>query len=172
MPEMPLNTEGGADGILRGLYRFQKSDLPFEKGRKVHLFGSGSIMQQVLAAADILEKMGISTDVWSATSYTELARDCMAVERRNLLKNKGEADEKSYFEQLFTNEKGIIVAVSDYMKALPYSIAKWSPLDFTALGTDGFGLSETRETLRDWFEIGPKFIVSAALKKLDTELAP
>jgi pyruvate dehydrogenase E1 component len=172
MPEMPLNMEGGADGILRGLYRFRKSDLPFENEQKVHLFGSGSIMQQVLAAADILEKMGISTDVWSATSYTELARDCMAVERRNLLKNKGEADEKSYFEQLFTNEKGIIVAVSDYMKALPYSIAKWSPLDFTALGTDGFGLSETRETLRDWFEIGPKFIVSAALKKLDTELAP
>lgn len=171
MPEISLNTEGVNDGILHGLYRFRKSDLPFENEQKVHLFGSGSIMQQVLAAADILEKMGISTDVWSATSYTELTRDCMAVERRNLLKNKGEVDEKSYFEQLFTNEKGIIVAVSDYMKALPYSIAKWSPLDFTALGTDGFGLSETRETLRDWFEISPKFIVSVALKKVETELA-
>jgi pyruvate dehydrogenase E1 component len=178
MPEMPSDTdgtsrdnrEGVSDGILRGLYRFKKSNLPFENERKVHLFGSGSIMQQVLAAADILEKKGIATDVWSATSYIELARDCMAVERRNLLKNKGEANEKSYFEQLFENEKGIIIATSYYMKALPYSITKWSLLDFTALGTDGFGLSESRESLRDWFEISPQFIVSAAL--VATELAP
>ncbi len=164
MPEISLNTEGVSDGILRGLYRFKKSNLPFENDKKIHLFGSGSIMQQVLTAADILEKMGHSTDVWSATSYIELARDCMATERRNLLEINKKIDEKSYFEQAFENEKGIIVATSDYMKALPYGIAKWSPLPFTALGTDGFGLSESRESLRDWFEISPQFIVSTALK--------
>jgi pyruvate dehydrogenase E1 component len=155
--------------MLNGLYCFKQSSLPVVKYQKVHLFGSGSIMQQVLAAADMLEQMNISTDVWSATSYVELTRNCTVIERRNLLKINDKMIEKSHFEQLFAEEQGIIVATSDYMKALPNGIAKWSPLDFTALGTDGFGLSESRVALRDWFEISPKFIVLTALNRLATQ---
>ena len=162
-PAMP---EGVEEGILKGLYRFKKSSVKAKKGLKAHLFGSGSIMQQVLAAATILENdFGISSDIWSATSYVELTRDCTAVERRNLLSST-ENKEKSHFEQCFESEEGVIVCASDYMKALPNGIAKWAPLDFTALGTDGFGLSESRPDLRDYFEISPKFIVHTTLNRL------
>ncbi len=164
----PAKPEGVEEGILKGLYRFRKSSVKAKKGLKAHLFGSGSIMQQTLAAATILENdFGISCDIWSATSYVELTRDCTAVERRNIL-SSSENKEKSYFEQCFEGEEGIIVCASDYMKALPNGIAKWSPLDFTALGTDGFGLSESRPDLRDYFEISPKFIVHTTLNRLAT----
>jgi pyruvate dehydrogenase E1 component len=166
MPAMPAGVE---EGIIKGLYRFKKTETKGKKGLKAHLFGSGSIMQQALAAAKILEtEFSIPTDIWSATSYVELARECQAVERKNLLSAKKEAT-KSYFQSLFETEEGVIVAVSDYMKALPNGIAKWSPLDFTALGTDGFGLSESRPDLRDYFEISPKYIVAATLKRLATQ---
>lgn len=162
-PAMP---EGVEEGILKGLYRFKKSANKAKKGTKAHLFGSGSIMQQVLKAAEILEnEFQISTDIWSATSYVELTRDCQAVERRNIL-SASEKQEKSYFESLFENEEGVIVCASDYMKDLPNGIAKYSPLDFTALGTNGFGLSESRPDLRDYFEISPKFIVLTTLGRL------
>jgi pyruvate dehydrogenase E1 component len=163
MPAMP---EGVEKGITKGLYRFRKSTTKAKKGLKAHLFGGGSIMQQVLGAATILENdFGISTDIWSATSYVELTRDCTAVERRNILSASAHK-ETSYFEQCFEGEEGVIVCASDYMKALPNGIAKWSPLDFTALGTDGFGLSESRPDLRDYFEISPKFIVLTTLGRL------
>ena len=163
---MPVMPEGAAEGIKKGLHRHHKSTKKAAKGLKAHLLGSGSIMQQVLAAADILESdYGISTDIWSATSYVELTRDCTAVERLNNLRADGIA-QKSYFEQCFDGEQGVIVAASDYMKALPNGIAKWSPLDFTALGTDGFGLSESRPDLRDYFEINPRYIVLTVLNRL------
>ncbi len=166
MPAMPsdANIE---NGITKGLYRFKTSNTKAKKGLKAHLFGSGSIMQQVLAAAEILENMGISTDIWSATSYVELTRDCQATERRNLLRGS-EKTEKSYFETLFTNEEGVIVCASDFIKSLPNGLAKWSPLDFTALGTDGFGLSESRPALRNYFEINPTYIVLTTLNRLAT----
>ena len=165
-PAMP---EGAESGIIKGLYRFRESSKKVTKGLKAHLLGSGSIMQQVLAAAEVLEsEFGISVDIWSATSYVELTRDCTATERRNIL-NPGPKKEKSYFESCFEKEEGIIVCASDYMKALPNGIAKWSPLDFTALGTDGFGLSESRPDLRDYFEISPKFIVLTTLNRLASQ---
>ncbi len=163
MPAMPVGAE---IGITKGLHRHHKSATKATKGLKAHLLGSGSIMMQVVAAAEILEsKYGISTDIWSATSYVELTRDCTATERLNNLRADGNT-QKSYFEQCFDGEQGVIVAASDYMKALPNGIAKWSPLDFTALGTDGFGLSESRPDLRDYFEINPRYIVLTVLNRL------
>jgi pyruvate dehydrogenase E1 component len=163
MPSKPANCD---EGILKGLYRFQKSATKSKDGLKAHLLGSGSIMQQVLKAATILEEeFKISTDIWSATSYVELTRDCTAVERRNNL-NPSDKKETSYFENLFAKEEGVIVSASDYIKSLANGIAKWSPLDYTVLGTDGFGLSESRPDLRDYFEISPKFIVLTVLNRL------
>ncbi len=164
MPARPSHVSD-AD-ITKGLYRYQKSSLKAKNGVKAHLLGSGSIMQQVLKAVKILEEeFEISTDIWSATSYIEVTRDCTAVERRNNL-NPTSKKETSYFESLFAKEEGIIVATSDYIKSLMNGIAKWSPLDYTALGTDGFGLSESRPDLRDYFEISPKFIVLTTLNRL------
>jgi pyruvate dehydrogenase E1 component len=166
MPSKPANCD---EGILKGLYKFKTSDKKAKDGAKAHLLGSGSIMQQVLKAAEILEnEFKIPTDIWSATSYVELTRDCTAVERRNNL-NPTAKKETSYFENLFAKEEGVIVSASDYIKSLANGIAKWSPLDYTVLGTDGFGLSESRPDLRDYFEISPKFIVLTVLNRLATQ---
>ena len=181
--------EGIEDGdILRGLYRLKKSDLtpknefetaaktPVQTGIgasvdadiKVHLFGSGSILQQVLAAANILEnEYKIATDIWSVTSYTELIREAQSVDNQRFLDPS--VSERSLFSKIMSAEKGVIVAVSDWQKMLPQTLATWSSLPFTALGTDGFGLSESREALRDHFEISPKYIVKAALVSMFRE---
>jgi len=161
MPEMP---EGVEDGIIRGMYRFKQSGTSLANERKAHLFGSGSIMTQVLRAAEILEGMGISTDIWSVTSYNELARDGLASERSNRLRQTD--SQPCYVEQMLVNEEGVFVAASDYMKAQPMSIAQWVPGRFIALGTDGFGLSESRPDLRDHFEISAEHIVYATIAAL------
>ena len=161
MPEMP---EGVEDGIIRGIYRFKQSGTSLANERKAHLFGSGSIMTQVLRAAEILEGMGISTDIWSVTSYNELARDGLAAERSNRLRQTD--SQPCYVEQMLVNEEGVFVAASDYMKAQPMSIAQWVPGHFVALGTDGFGLSESRPDLRDHFEISAEHIVYATIAAL------
>ncbi|RTE66699.1 pyruvate dehydrogenase (acetyl-transferring), homodimeric type [Amphritea opalescens] len=155
MPAMP---EGIEENILQGMYRFKKND---ESGMKVHLLGSGSLMQEVLKAADILQEHGCSADIWSVTSYNELAREAMEVERQNML--NPENSSKNYVEQLMESEQGVFVAVSDYMKSMPNNIARWFPDSFTALGTDGFGLSEARPELRDHFEVDARYIAWSAL---------
>jgi pyruvate dehydrogenase E1 component len=161
MPDMP---DGVEDGIIRGMYRFRQSATSLTAERKAHLFGSGSIMTQVLRAADLLEELGVSTDIWSVTSYTELARDGLATERHNRLKRN---DRKSaYVEGLLANEEGVFVAASDYMKAQPQSIAQWIPGRYAALGTDGYGLSESRPDLRDHFEVSAEHIVYATIAEL------
>jgi pyruvate dehydrogenase E1 component len=161
MPEMP---DGVEDGIINGMYRFRQSPSSLTAERKAHLFGSGSIMVQVLQAADVLEEMGISTDIWSVTSYNELSRDGLATERANRLNR--EERTQSYVEQTLENEEGVFVAASDYMKAQPLSIAQWVPGRFTALGTDGYGLSESRPDLRDHFEVSAEHIVYATIAAL------
>ncbi|MEJ2138243.1 MAG: pyruvate dehydrogenase (acetyl-transferring), homodimeric type [Gammaproteobacteria bacterium] len=162
MPEMPAGVE---EGIIRGMYRYKESDTIGE--RKAHLMGSGSIMTQVLRASELLEEIGISTDIWSVTSYNELARDGLQVQRRNRLR-QGKA-ESCYVEELLANETGVFVAASDYMKAQPMSIAPWVPGKFTALGTDGYGLSESRPDLRDHFEVSAEHIAYAAVAALVDE---
>jgi pyruvate dehydrogenase E1 component len=164
MPEMPAGCEAG---IIKGMYRFRQSALPVTSERKAHLFGSGSIMAQVLRAAEMLEQLDISTDIWSVTSYNELARNGIATDRLNRF--QPENKQQAYVEELLANEDGVFVAASDYMKSQPLSIAQWVPGRFTALGTDGFGLSESRPDLRNHFEVSAEHIVYAAVAALVEE---
>ncbi len=162
MPEMP---DGVKDGILKGIYKFNPSGKKKSK-LKANLFGSGTIMNEVLKAQEILENdYGVSADVYSVTSYKELRRDALDVERWNML-NPTKKRKVSYLENMFNNSKGVFVAATDYVKALPDLIAKWLPKPLISLGTDGFGRSESREALRNFFEVDAKHIAFAALVEL------
>ncbi len=165
MPEM---LDGVEEGILKGLYKFK----PSAKKRaplKAHLFGSGAIINSALKAQSILEeKYQVSADVWSITSYKALHRDALDAERWNRL-HPGEKPRLSYIEQCLAKERGVYVMASDYVKALPESIARWFPNPPVSLGTDGFGRSETREALRDHFEVDYRFIALGALSALARE---
>jgi pyruvate dehydrogenase E1 component len=160
-PPMP---EGVEDGILRGMYKFQSP----KKTNQNHaqLFGSGAILNEMIKAAAILENdFDISSDVWSITSYKELHRDAKEAERWNLL-NSDQDKRKSYIEECLRDEDGVFIVASDYVKALPDSISRWFPRPIHALGTDGFGLSESRADLRDHFEVDARFVVLATLNAL------
>jgi pyruvate dehydrogenase E1 component len=163
MPAMP---EGSAEGILRGLYKFR----PAAKGEAVvQLFGSGPILNEVLKAQEILSsKYKIEADVWSVTSYTELRREALAVERWNRL-HPAEALKKSYLETTLEGTKGPIIAASDYMKSIPDMLSPWLPTRLVSLGTDGFGRSDNREYLRRHFEVSAEAIAGATLSKLVRE---
>jgi pyruvate dehydrogenase E1 component len=164
MPEMPQGPEV-RDGILKGLYRFKTSEKKDAKFR-AQLFGSGTIMFEVLKAQEILEqKYGVAADVWSVTSYKRLYRDGNDCERWNML-HPGETPLVPYVTQCLKDAPGVFVAASDYMKVLPESIAQWVPRQLVALGTDGFGRSEGRAALRDFFEVDAKHIVLATLNAL------
>ena len=166
MPPMPKGVE---EGIKKGLYRFKKSEQKSAKpGVKAHLFGSGVIMDQVLQAAVILESEGVSTDIWSATAWSELYRDALACERWNML-HPGEKEKVPYVQQTLKGEEGVFIAASDWVKLTPGSLQKWMPEGFMVLGTDGFGLSESRESLRDYFEISAKYIAFAAVRSLQQQ---
>ena len=165
MPEMPRNVK---EGIVKGMYKFKASDKKNLK-MKAQLFGSGTIMNEVLKAAIILEDdYKVAADVWSITSYKELRKDALEVERWNLL-HPNETQKNSYISKMLAKEEGVFVASSDYVKALPDSIAKWFPRSLYSLGTDGFGRSEGRAELRDFFEVDAKHIVLAALNGLAKE---
>ncbi len=165
MPAMPKNA---AEGIIKGIYKFRPANLK-KSEYKAHLFGSGSIMNLVLDAQAILEeKYKVSVDVWSVTSYNELRRDAQDVQRWNML-NPQKAKKKPYISMALEKESGVFVAASDYMKMLPNSIAQWIPGTYISLGTDGFGRSETREALRDHFEVDSRYIVLATLTALMDE---
>ncbi len=164
MPAMPAGKEV-RKGILKGLYRFKTSEKKDAKLR-AQLFGSGTIMYEVLKAQQILEeKYGVAADVWSVTSYKELYRDGNDCERWNLL-HPGEKPRVPFVTQCLKDAPGVLVAASDYMKVLPEAIAQWMPRPLVALGTDGFGRSENRAALRDFFEVDAKHIVLATLNAL------
>ncbi|HJP38721.1 MAG: pyruvate dehydrogenase (acetyl-transferring), homodimeric type [Gammaproteobacteria bacterium] len=162
MPPMPDNSE---DGIVKGMYCFARSTNQVQAGRKAHLFGSGAIMTEILKARDLLETYGISTDIWSVTSYNELSREGLATERVNLLQTGNETNQP-YVSKLLNEEQGVFIAASDYQKSLPLSIARWIPGPYVVLGTDGFGLSESRPDLRTHFEVSAEYIAYAALAAL------
>jgi pyruvate dehydrogenase E1 component len=173
MPPMP---KGVKEGILKGMYRY-KTSLKEDSKLKAHLFGSGTILNEALKAQVMLEDTyGVSADVWSVTSYKELYKDAIDVERENRL-NPGRAPAIPYVGALLANETGVFVAASDYVKALPASIAKWVPGRLVLLGTDGYGRSDSREALRDFFEVDARHIVLATLhalaqeKKIDAQVA-
>jgi pyruvate dehydrogenase E1 component len=162
---MPALPEGANAGILKGMYRFQSVAGPNPKLR-VQLLGSGPILRQVLLAQERLEKeFGIGSDVWSVTSYKELRREALEVERWNVL-HPTETPRQCYVQQQFAGVQGPIIAASDYMKLVPEQIAPWLPERLTALGTDGFGRSDTREELRRHFEIDAPHIAFAAIGEL------
>ncbi|TDI84451.1 MAG: pyruvate dehydrogenase (acetyl-transferring), homodimeric type [Caldithrix sp.] len=164
MASMP---DGVAEGILKGMYKFRQG--PKAKGKKkllkAHILSSGSILHEALRAQAILEKHGVSTDVWSATSYKELRRDALEVERWNLL-HPTRKPKKPYISELLEKEEGPFVAASDYMKIVPEQIARWVPGGLYPLGTDGFGRSDTREALRRFFEVDAECIAIAVLSQL------
>ncbi len=162
MPPMP---EGVKDGILKGMYRYHASANTKSKLR-AQLFGSGSILNEALRAQEILEeKFGVAADVWSVTSYKALYTDGNEVERWNRL-HPAEEPRVPYVTQCLANTPGVLVAASDYLKTLPNMISKWMPRRLTGLGTDGFGRSEGRASLREFFEVDARFITVAALHEL------
>lgn len=164
MPAMPEGDQDViADGIIRGLYKYRETASTVTKGRKVNLLGSGSIMKQVIDAAATLEKIGVATTIWSVTSYGELTRDALAVQRHNRLQRD---QRQTYVETTLAGEDGVFVAASDYMKSLPLGIAPWVPGRFAVLGTDGYGVSESRPDLRNHFEVSAQHIAYTALATL------
>jgi len=161
MPEMP---KGAKEGIIKGMYKFSASKS--KSKLKANLFGSGTILNEVIIAADILEKKyKVAADIWSVTSYKELRNDALNVERDNML-STDKTKKVSYIEKILEKESGVFIAASDYVKAVPDSVAKWFPKKLYTLGTDGFGRSEARESLRDFFEVDAKHIVFATLSVL------
>jgi len=149
MPKMP---EGCEEGIIKGMYKFRSVEADKPRHR-VQLFGSGAIMQGVLKAQELLaEKYGISSDVWSVTSYNELRRDAQACKRWNMF-HPTMPKRKGYLETVMEGAEGPVIAASDYVQALAEQVAPFIKEDFRALGTDGVGRSETRPALRRHFEV-------------------
>jgi pyruvate dehydrogenase E1 component len=159
-PPMPKGVE---DGILRGMYLLQVGG----QGKvRAQLMGSGTILREVLAAADLLVKdFGIPTDVWSVTSFNELRRDALEVERWNQL-HPDDEPRHSYIEQALGDRPGPYIAATDYMKIVPDQIERWVPGRFVSLGTDGYGRSDGRAALRKHFEVDRRYIAVTALKAL------
>jgi pyruvate dehydrogenase E1 component len=161
MPAMPAGVE---EGIRRGCYRLAPvADLP--GAPCVHLFGSGAVLREALAARELLAARGVAADVWSVTSYTELRRDALACERWNRL-HPADPPRRSYLATCLADEPWPVVAVTDYMKAVPDQVARFVPSGLVPLGTDGFGRSDTRAALRRFFEIDAPSIAVAALADL------
>ncbi len=160
---MPAKPKDVDEGIIRGLYRLRGA--PKGDGPIVRLIGSGPIMLQVLDAVEKLQEFGIRSEIWSATSYGELRRDGLECERWNRL-NPNKEQRISWAEQMLGSSKDAIIAVSDNMAAVPDMIRQWAPENFNVLGTDGFGRSDTRESLRRFFEIDGEAIALAALSSL------
>jgi len=162
MPPMPGNVK---DGILQGMYRFRPAANTRAK-LCAQLFGSGAILNEALRAQEILEtKYGVAADVWSVTSYKELYKNGIECERWNRL-HSSEKARVPYVTKCLADAPGVLVAASDYLKTLPNMISKWMPRRLAALGTDGFGRSEGRAALRDFFEVDSRFITLATLHEL------
>lgn len=163
-PAMP---KGAEEGIIKGLYLFKKADAKTKL--QVQLMGSGSILREVIAAAELLQKkFGVGAHIWGATSFNELRREALAVERHNLL--HPEAKQKvSYVTQCLSAHKGPVIAATDYMKLYADQIRAYVPGNYHVLGTDGFGISDTRPHLRNYFAVDAKHIAYTALKALADE---
>jgi len=148
-------------GVLDGGYCFE----PALTKPDIHLLASGSIMQQAIKAKAELQELGYGVSLWSMTSYVELQRDALAVAAANR-RNPGAKTQNSKLFHMFGDVTGAVIAVTDYMASLPQGIAAWMPVGFEVLGTDGFGLSESRAALRAHFEVDADAIVRAALANL------
>ena len=169
-PAMPKGCE---EGIIKGLYRLQQNTKKTNK-KAVQLLGSGTILREVIAAAEILKtEFGVDADVWSATSFNELRREGLSTARWNML-HPEEKPKLSYVEQCLGKTKGPVIAATDYVKSYADQIREFIPASYTVLGTDGFGRSDSRERLRHFFEVDRYFVTVAALSALvkDNVLPP
>ena len=165
--EHPAMPQGVEQGILKGMYLFKESKS--KSKLRVQLLGSGTILREVLAAADLLESdWGVAADLWSATSFTELRRDGLAAERWNMLHPEGKQKISFVEKTLKERPAGPVVAASDYIKTFADQIRPFVPKDrvYRVLGTDGFGRSDSRAKLRHFFEVNRYFVTIAALKAL------
>jgi pyruvate dehydrogenase E1 component len=157
---------GAAQGILNGMYLLQSGG---EGKVRVTLFGSGTILREVQAAAELLEKdYGVAADVYSVTSFSELRKNALAVERWNLL-HADESPKKTFISEALGERAGPFIAATDYMKTVADQIRQWVPGRYAVLGTDGFGRSDSRAELRRFFEVDRHYVVIAALKALADE---
>ncbi|HEV7604299.1 MAG TPA: pyruvate dehydrogenase (acetyl-transferring), homodimeric type, partial [Candidatus Limnocylindrales bacterium] len=164
----PAKPEGvSPEAILRGIYRFAEAPSIGPDAQVARLVGSGSILQQVIAARDLLaERFGVAAEVYSAPSFPLLRRDALEAERWNRLHPDAKQPHVPYVSSVLPFEGGPIVAATDWMKALPDMVSRWLPPHYVALGTDGFGRSDTRDSLRALFEIDPAHIAAATMVSL------
>jgi pyruvate dehydrogenase E1 component len=166
--EMPPMPEGVRDGIIKGLYRFRQAPGDDKAKARAQLIGSGAILNEVVKAQAMLDTYGVAADVWSATSYNELYRDAHRAERWNLL-HPAETPRVPYVTECLAGTRGVVVAASDYLKSQPDMISRWIGRPMVTLGTDGFGRSEDRPSLRNFFEVDARHVVVATLSTLARE---
>ena len=165
-PDMP---EGSAEGILKGMYLFRDAGKPKKGELRVQLMGSGTILREVIAAAELLEKdFGVKADIWSCPSFNELARDGQDAERWNRL-NPEAKPRVPYVTSLLEGRQGPAIAATDYIRMYPEQVRAFVPMHYTVLGTDGFGRSDTRENLRRHFEVNRYYVAQAAVSALAAE---
>jgi len=158
--------EGAQEGILKGIYRVRAGAAGGKMEKRVQFLGSGAILREVLAAAELLERdFGLAADVWSVTSFNELRREGMEVERWNML-HPEQTPRRSYVEQQLGPTSGPIIAATDYIQSLADQIRPFVPRRYRVLGTDGFGRSDIRSQLRKFFEVNRHYIALVALKAL------
>ncbi|MDQ3228594.1 MAG: pyruvate dehydrogenase (acetyl-transferring), homodimeric type, partial [Pseudomonadota bacterium] len=166
-PDMP---EGAADGIIKGMYLLKDAGKPKKGEHRVQLLGSGTILREAIAAAELLDKdFGVTADVWSCPSFTELRRDGFDVERHNRFHPEDKSPRKPYITQLLEARQGPAIAATDYVRAYADQIRAFVPMHYTVLGTDGFGRSDTRANLRRHFEVDRFHIAHAAIAALAAE---
>jgi pyruvate dehydrogenase E1 component len=163
MPELP---EGAAEGIVRGMYLLREAPSAAAKRPRVQLLGSGTILREVLAAADLLARdFDVAADVWSVTSFTELRRDGDAAARHDMLHPEA-PPRPSFVERALSAREGPVIAATDYVRAFAEQIRAFVPRRYAVLGTDGFGRSDTRPMLRRHFEVDRHWVAVAALQAL------
>jgi pyruvate dehydrogenase E1 component len=161
-PAMP---EGAEDGIIKGMYLLRDGGQS-KKGARVQLLGCGTILREVIAAAELLKQdFGVTADIWSVTSFNELRRDGMSAARWNLL-HPSQPKRRSHIEGCLAQHAGPVVAATDYMRAFADQVREYVPRRYIVLGTDGFGRSDYRVQLRRFFEVNRYYVAIAALKAL------
>ncbi|MGQ4660963.1 pyruvate dehydrogenase (acetyl-transferring), homodimeric type [Lysobacter sp. F6437] len=166
-PDMP---EGSAEGIIKGMYLLKDAGKAKKTEQRVQLMGSGTILREVIAAAELLEKdFGVTADIWSCPSFNELARDGADAERYNRMNPESKAPRKPYITSLLEGRQGPAIVSTDYIRAYPEQVRAYVPMHYTVLGTDGFGRSDTRANLRSHFEVDRYHVAHAAIAALAAE---